>query len=438
MPIILQFWPGLTLFALGAAVFVLVAMRRLDWGVNLVLFSALLYLLKINVGCLSMTVLEFLILLLLSVWLFKKAGRGELINSLKNFRDREFWLPFVLIFAGALLATIFSYDIKTSAGIFKSWILEPMIFGLLIIDIINDEKQQKNALFSLVLSGAAVAAISSFYFLSGKLTFDGRLQAFFLSPNHLVMYLAPALLIALGFWLEIKKIWQKIFLVTIYCLLLAVLYFTYSYAAWLGISAALIFAVFMVWRLRLISNKKLFIVCCLFIFIFLTAIFSQLGGKKMANLLDSNRSSWQSRIMVWRAAGKILKDNWLLGIGPGMFQKYYLDYQKFFPVPYLEWAVPQPHNLFLAWWLQAGFLGLAGFLWLIINFFRRTLKILRQQKPSFVSASEGRQPLILISAVVMIYFLVHGLVDTVYWKNDLALIFWAITALSYKATRRSD
>ena len=27
------------------------------------------------------------------------------------------------------------------------------------------------------------------------------------------------------------------------------------------------------------------------------------------------------------------------------------EYQKHFP-PYLEWAVPQPHNLYLAFWLQ--------------------------------------------------------------------------------------
>ena len=26
----------------------------------------------------------------------------------------------------------------------------------------------------------------------------------------------------------------------------------------------------------------------------------------------------------------------------------------------------------------------------------------------------------------MIYILVHGLVDTTYWRNDLAFLFWAI------------
>lgn len=145
--------------------------------------------------------------------------------------------------------------------------------------------------------------------------------------------------------------------------------------------------------------------------------------------------------MIWQAALKIGQDHWLLGIGPGLFQKYYLDYQKYFPVPYLEWAVPQPQNLFLAWWLQTGLLGLMGFLWLLVNFFRWALAAWRQKKPSFFplsGTSEGRQPLALVLMAVMIYILAHGLVDTTYWKNDLALIFWVVMALSCVVSRNSN
>ena len=28
----------------------------------------------------------------------------------------------------------------------------------------------------------------------------------------------------------------------------------------------------------------------------------------------------------------------------------------------------------------------------------------------------------------MIYILIHGLVDTTYWRNDLAVVFWMIIA----------
>jgi O-antigen ligase len=169
----------------------------------------------------------------------------------------------------------------------------------------------------------------------------------------------------------------------------------------------------------------------------LALVYSQIGSEKLNNLLNSDRSSWQSRLMVWRSALKIGWDNWFFGVGPGMFQKYYLDYQKYFP-PYLEWAVPQPQNIFLAFWLQTGLVGLIGFFWLIINFFRRVLRLLKKQKPSYAKASEGREPLALALMAVMIYILVHGLLDATFWKNDLALIFLTIAALGYKAVRLSD
>ena len=72
--------------------------------------------------------------------------------------------------------------------------------------------------------------------------------------------------------------------------------------------------------------------------------------------------------MIWKSAGLMIKNNPLFGIGPGNFQEKYMEYQKYFP-PYLEWAVPQPHNIFLAFWLESGLIGLAGFILLLLYFF---------------------------------------------------------------------
>ena len=125
------------------------------------------------------------------------------------------------------------------------------------------------------------------------------------------------------------------------------------------------------------------------------------------------RSSFSSRIMIWKSSIKILKDNWVVGIGPGNFQETYLQYQKYSP-PYLEWAVPYPHNIFLAFWIQAGIIGLVGFLLLISSWFWKVLKNKKPQDENLRCAVLG----------VMFYILLHGLVDTTYFKNDLAVIFW--------------
>ena len=115
--------------------------------------------------------------------------------------------------------------------------------------------------------------------------------------------------------------------------------------------------------------------------------------------------------MIWSAAGEIIKDNHVFGIGPGTFQKTYLSYAEKFDEPYLEWAVPQPHNIFLAFYLQTGLIGFVGFLLILYWFFSR--KHLRMSP--------------VIANVLMIYILIHGLVDTTYWKNDLSVMFWMPT-----------
>ncbi len=422
----------------GLVAFAWVAWRRFDFALGFVLFLAPTYIFKLSIFGLPLTVLEILILAVFVIWLIKKISAKQLKSTLKYFKEnQEFWLPIALILAGAFVSTLLSPDLKVSAGVFKSWLLEPAVFVLILLDIIKSKDQVKKLFLFLVLSGLIQSLIALGYWVGGHLTFDGRLSAFYLSPNHLAMALAPCFLISLIFWFEPLKRMHQISLFIVDCLLLIVLFLTFSYAAWLGIFVALVATVFMLWRRKIVSNKKVFGICGILLIIGMAFLFSQFGSEKLNNLLNFDRSSGQSRLMIWRSALKIAQDNWFFGIGPGMFQKYYLDYQKDFPL-YLEWAVPQPQNIFMAFWLQTGLVGLVGFIWLILIFFKRTFKNFLKTKPSYTKVSEGRQPLALALAVVMIYFLVHGLFDTPFWKNDLALIFLVIVALGCKETRLSD
>lgn len=426
---------GVILFIFGLFIFAAVAWRAPHLAAALILFLSPLYILKVKVGFLPLTALDILIVVFGAVWAFRsrycpcvEPQSQRNINATSAgtaFQHRTMSAALCLLFCGAALATIFSFNLRVSFGILKSWFFVPMIFSLILLDLLQIKKQFKIILAAVFFSTIAVSLAGVYYLLAGRLTFDGRLSAFYLSPNHLAMYLAPGLILAVFFWFEAVKRWEKILLLAAYCLLSVILYFTFSYGAWLALLAAFAFAVFSLRRAGFLDNKKLFAVCCLlFTVLFLLAL-SQLGNSKLGHLLALNRSSLQSRFMVWRAAVMILKDHWFLGIGPGMFQDYYLAYQKYFATLYLEWAAPQPHNLFLAFWLQTGLLGLAGFLLLIIDFFRGNWALWRATK----------QPLVLALAAVIIYFLAHGLVDTPFWKNDLSLVFFAIVFLSRKAGR---
>jgi O-antigen ligase len=260
-----------------------------------------------------------------------------------------------------------------------------------------------------------VSLIGLFYFLSGHLTYDSRLSAFYLSPNYLALFLAPAVFI--GIYL-IRQSLEKRKDIPIYPISLIIilinLYLTYSYAAW--VSIILSFLVMLL--IQKTFSRKLAITIILASMI---VIAFQAKNEKFSNLFNnSERSSLSSRIMIWKSSLKILKDNPIFGIGPGNFQNKYLEYQKYFP-PYLEWAVPEPHNLYLAFWLQSGILGIIGFLLIISAWLKNIIAEIKNQKnsPIFLAA--------LFS--IMLYILIHGLIDTPYWKNDLSVIFWIIFSL---------
>jgi O-antigen ligase len=389
--------------------------KIIDLGIYLIVFSLPFYLVGFKIGWVPVNLLEIMIYGLFIIWLIQ-----VLVLRIKPRIDQEnknWFYAIFLIFLGLTQATLLSVDLKISAGIWKGWFIVPFLFFVVLASHLKTKKQIKNIFIALTLSGLGVSLIALFYWFNNNLTYDGRLRAFYLSPNHLAMYLSPILILSLFLYSSLKKNSHKIILFLVQGLLFIVIYLTYSYGAWLGLLAGFVFLVISQ------SNKKIALT------FFLIAVFcfvTQIPSQKFQSLLDSSYPSLESRLVIWQSAGEIIKDHPLIGIGPGMFQKYYLDYQLRFE-PYPEWAVPQPHNLFLAFWLQAGLFGLIGFIWLLVVFFKSAVsKKVRDDAFGFL-------PFILMA--VMIYTLAHGLIDTTYWKNDLSVIFWLIIVLNYKASR---
>jgi O-antigen ligase len=198
------------------------------------------------------------------------------------------------------------------------------------------------------------------------------------------------------------------------------LFFTLSYTV---ISATLLGFFSMIFLQNQTKRKLLLFIffCCFGLLLFL--FFSSSSEKFSSILRQDNRSSLTSRIMIWKASSLMIANHPFFGIGAGNFQTTYLDYQRYFS-PYLEWAVPHPHNLFFSFWLQTGIFGLIGFLWLLFVWFKINLsKLTLQKKQKGTFHIQG----LFIS--LMIIFLLIGLFDTPYWKNDLAYSFWLLFAL---------
>ncbi len=403
-------------------------------GIYLIVFLIPIYIFSLKIWFIPTNLLELLIGVLFIFWLF--LNFKELPEIVGNIFKNRFFLPILLIFIGVTLSTVFSVDIRTSAGIWKGWFVIPLLFFIMLINEVRNKKQAKNIILSLFFSGIGVALVSLFYFFNHNLTYDGRLTSFYYSPNHLAMYLSPILILSLWLYSYFKKWFVMVFVFTGQYFLLSVIYLTYSYGAWAGLVAALFFVLMTTRHYRRFfkdfnRKKNIFYLFGAIFLIIIFFFFSQINSQKFQELLNFSYSSLSSRLVIWQSAWEITKDHSLNGIGPGLFQKYYLDKQSSF-APYSEWAVPQPHNLFLAFWLQTGVIGLVGFLWLLIRFFKSGFSCLLKNKDNC-----AEKLLIIILMAAMVYVITHGLIDTTYWKNDLSIVFLLIIALNYKAVRFS-
>jgi O-antigen ligase len=369
-----------------------------------------LYLIKFSIFGVPTNILEILIYSTFISFLLEKPD----INWRELYKEYKLYIFFIsLIFIGLILSTLINQNYREGLGIIKGWFFDPILFSFVLIGKIRNQKDTESILKTFYFSSLVVSTIAFEYLFYGRLTFDGRLRAFFSSPNYLAMFLAPAIFIGLYLIKNIKpeKGIKKYALPVTLIFISMIIFFTYSYAAWISIFLSLLAVGFITKKL----NKKFILIL---IAIASIAFLTQLNNPKL-NKISSERSSLSSRMMIWKSSALMIENNFIFGIGPGNFQNKYLEYQKYFP-PYLEWAVPEPHNLFLAFWLQSGLVGFIGFLFLILVWIKRVLIEIKNKKNNLILA---------VFLGIILYTLFHGMLDTTYWKNDLALVFWIFLIL---------
>ncbi|MDP2837936.1 MAG: O-antigen ligase family protein [Candidatus Moranbacteria bacterium] len=367
-----------------------------------------------------------LAILLASFFFFRKLGQRLLVP------DGFILFGLLLFCGGALLSFFFNPLSLTGLGMLKSWFFFPVLLGWFLWQTLRVTKEYDLVLSTwlLVLLGIAVRSLS--FLFAGDLTYDGRLAGDYTSPNFLAIIMAPAPLLIAYFFLAPTTLrqdswWRIIFLSISFPAVLFVLFATHSYGVWLGLALAFTLLFFGYGWTRF-SWKGWAAGSLLTLGFLASLVFVEHNNEKWQALFTlDQRSSLTSREMIWQVATLIIRERPLFGIGVGRFQEKYLAYQQHFP-PYLEWAVPEPHNIFLAVFLATGLLGIFGFL-LVLG---RTLFFLVEQYHA--SGTETEQRLILLLLSLWTVFLMYGLFDTPYFKNDLSLLFFLLLALSLSGT----
>ena len=132
-------------------------------------------------------------------------------------------------------------------------------------------------------------------------------------------------------------------------------------------------------------------------------------------------SSNNFRLNVWAGVIDMIKAYPVLGIGPGndAFNSIYPYFQR------PRYTALSAYSIFLEILVEAGFVGLLTFLWLMAIAWTEGLKRLRQLRETLNPQAYWLMAAIASQAGMM----AHGLVDTVWYRPQVSTLWWLMMAL---------
>jgi O-antigen ligase len=445
--------------AIFTALFAILAWKRLDWALLLLIASLPAYLIRFKILGLPATLLELMILISFMVWLIK-----DFIPRYKTFfSNPKGRIPYPFSWE-IILVLIISWSAvwvagfnASALGIWKAYFFEPILLFILIFNVFKSWTEARKILWSLLLSAAAVSIFAIFQKLTGLFISNPfwaaegtrRAVSFFGYPNAVGLYLAPLTMLFSGWLLSYD--WQNarsryleksLIVLTILSSLLAI-YSARSEGALIGIIAAL-------FAFGLLAGRKQRLAVIIFGVVIIAGTFLSAPTKDFIFTKLSLRDlSGQIRLQQWRETWQMLGDGKLVsGTGLSQYQSAIKPFHQegiffnrdnlpnFGTITYASstlrakyWQPVEiymyPHNIFLNFWTELGIFGALLFIWLIARYLLTALRLTNELR-----AKDSRNRYLTLGLLsAMIAIVVHGLVDVPYFKNDLSAMFWILFAL---------
>ena len=399
-------------------VFIILSYRKLLWGLGMIIVLLPSYLWRFNILGLPTTFLELMIVIIFLFWLIKEK-RYKKINFSFQKNNINKVAPTLIILLGlwflaSLVALLSNFNWNT-LGLWRAYFLEPLMFFLVFIYTVKDQKDWRVIINSLGLLLAWLFTVAMYQNFTdwnyiGAYNFPNvrRLTGPFAYPNALSLLTAPLAAFFFGLWLYSK---EKLFnwyylLLFIFGTSLAIM--TVSQGAVVAIVFSLFLALILAKRWYKYGLAILLVLALGFLLITSTLDFNP--------SLNLQSSSLDIRFNQWQETMRLLGDNFFLGAGLNGYQKALVYYHQ---NNWLEIYL-YPHNIFLNFWTEMGILGLIIFMSLIIYILYLLKKIFK-----------AKNYLALALTMLWSTWLIHGLVDVPYFKNDLSVLFFMMLGLTF-------
>jgi len=331
------------------------------------------------------------LLIILTATTFLASGLFKIKNLLKH----KVLIIFVLLTIISLLTT----DIESKIDLIRheKFLFFALALTFIFLETLQSKQERERGVEVMGLGAIAFGLFSIIYNLLGHNTaYDFRLLGPLDAAVYLAFYLSPFLIFFAIKWLNERTNKYLILTITAAAMLIA----TRSMGA-IGATFIVVLLYLLKQHSALFSSKKVKIAL-------LTATILVAGGifyTKILPTLNTNYSSLDERGEIWATSASLMKNprNLIFGTGLGQFQaNYFAEVKSVLGREPLDYYVLQPHNIFFLFIFNYGLLGLI----FILVAAKKTLKNLNRT-----------------SAFIILYFLIHGLIDTPIFKNDILILF---------------
>ncbi len=376
------------------------------------------YVIRWHIGPLPSTLLEAAILLTIAAF----AVEAYRAKHALEWRS-PFTIPAAVFLVAGAISVLVSPEHVKGLGLYRAYLVEPIAFYFVLGHVTQNAWRARVILGGLA-AGASVAGIANAVVILNAIrhhTLNLALPppvVIYNTPNAVALYLVPLIGIAASLFLYDRDRWVRPLSALFLAISLGATFLSLSRGGYFALAViALILAVVNRYRWYLLPAVVVLGVAMSRV----PAIATRMAHE--FNLSDPN-NTFVSRLNLWEATLRMLKDRPIFGSGLFGFARGIQPYRG----GVYEENLIYPHNFVLNMWTETGLLGLAAFLWLLVQTFRVSWK-------GWTSGPQSWRAIQLGIVLAMVAIVIHGLVDVPYFKNDLALEFWTFLGLAWAGTR---
>lgn len=364
------------------------------------------YVVRFHVGPFPTTLLEISVAMFLAAWTYARGTRGW-SDARRLLHARGWAWPISLWLIAGAVGVIVAADHVAALGLWRAYFLEPALVFAMLTDLVRDDAEKKLLLRSTVVALVALAAWAVVQATTGygipspwnAPPAGIRATGPFPYPNALALFAVPAAAL---------------------CAFLAINHHKHllrPHLAWLGFGSGILAAVlaksdgglialgaaaFIALMLRKTLRRPALAVAVLALIVALSIPTTR---AIVTDQIFFREWSGKVRLVIWKETRAMLTDHPIFGAGLGGYRDGITPYHA---ATWME-IFQYPHNILLNLWSETGLIGTAAFAWILWRWWKRG----------------GTMALPVMAAI-----LVHGLVDVPYFKNDLAVMFWILVAVT--------